>query len=157
MEEKADIKGAAVKFPPPLICLGFILTTGAIQYSWPLSLPSSFEFTIIGIVVILAGLAIIFSASRTFKKADTRIEPWKPTSKIVSQGVFAYSRNPIYVAFCLASIGIGFVAGSVWVLMSFVPTAITIYFVAIKKEEAYLERKFGDEYLSYKKNVRRWL
>lgn len=157
MEEKSDKKGAAVKFPPPLICLGFILATGAIQYSWPLSLPSSFEFTIIGIVVILTGLAIIFSASRTFKKADTRIEPWKPTSRIVSQGVFAYSRNPIYVAFCLASIGIGFVAGSVWVLMSFVPTAITIYFVAIKKEEAYLERKFGDEYLNYKKNVRRWL
>lgn len=157
MEEKSDKKGAAVKFPPPLICLGFILIAGAIQYSWPLSLPSSFVFTIIGIVVILTGLAIIFSASRTFKKADTRIEPWKPTSRIVSQGVFAYSRNPIYVAFCLASIGIGFVAGSVWVLMSFVPTAITIYFFAIKKEEAYLERKFGDEYLNYKKNVRRWL
>jgi len=157
MAEKSDNKGAAVKFPPPLICLGFILATGAIQYSWPLSLPGSLGFKIIGIVVILTGLAIILYASRTFKKADTRIEPWKPTSKIVSQGVFAYSRNPIYVSFCLASIGIGFVAGSVWILMSFVPTAITIYFVAIKKEEAYLEKKFGDEYISYKKNVRRWL
>ena len=110
-----------------------------------------------GVVVILIGLAVVVAASRTFKNVDTNIEPWKPTSKIVSDGVFAYSRNPIYVAFCLAPIGIGLLVGSFWVLMSFVPAAITVYFVAIKKEEAYLEKKFGDEYLAYKSNVRRWV
>jgi protein-S-isoprenylcysteine O-methyltransferase Ste14 len=157
MEVENDKKGAAVKFPPPLICLGFILAAGAIQFYWPLTLPRSMGFTIFGALMILTGLTVIVTVSRIFKKVDTRIEPWKPTSKIVSEGVFAYSRNPIYAAFCLASIGIGLVVGSLWVLMSFVPTAFTIYLVAIKKEEAYLENKFGNEYLAYKDSVRRWL
>lgn len=157
MKENNDKKGAAVKFPPPLIFLGFILCACAIQYYWPASFPSSIGFKFIGVVVILIGLAVVVAASRTFKKVETNIEPWKPTSKIVSNGVFAYSRNPIYVAFCLAPIGMGLVVGSFWVLMSFVPAAITVYFVAIKKEETYLEQKFGDEYLAYKNNVRRWV
>jgi len=157
MAEENDKKGAAVKFPPPLIFLGFILAASAIQYYWPASFPSSIGFKLIGVVVFLIGLAVVVTASRTFKEVDTNIEPWKPTSKIVSDGIFAYSRNPIYVAFCLAPIGIGFVVGSFWVLMSFVPAAITVYFIAIKKEEAYLEQKFGDEYLTYKSNVRRWV
>ena len=157
MKEENDKKGAAVKFPPPFIFLGFILAASAIQYCWPFSFLSSIGFKLIGVVVILIGLAIVVAAGLIFKKVDTNIEPWKPTSKIVSSGVFAYSRNPIYVAFCLAPIGIGFIVGSFWILMSFVPAAITVYFVAIKKEEAYLEKKFGDEYRAYKNNVRRWL
>jgi len=157
MEVKNDIKGAEVKFPPPLIFLGFMLLTGAVEYFWPAPFSNLFVFKIIGFVLILIGLVIVFSASRTFKKVDTNIEPWKPTSKIVSDGVFAYSRNPIYVAFCLAPIGVGLIFGSLWVIGSFVPASIVVYFIAIKKEEAYLEQKFGDEYLAYKRIVRRWV
>jgi protein-S-isoprenylcysteine O-methyltransferase Ste14 len=157
MKEEDDKRGAAVKFPPPLIFLGFILCACLIHLYWPVSFPSSTILKFIGVVVIILGLAVVIAASRIFKKVDTNIEPWKPTSKIVSNGVFAYSRNPIYMAFCLVPIGVGFIVGSYWILMSFFPAAITVYFVAIKKEEIYLEQKFGDEYLTYKSNVRRWV
>ena len=157
MEVDNDKKGAAVKFPPPLIFLGFMLLSGGIQHYWPASFSSSIVIKIIGVVVIFSGLAIVIIASRTFRKVETNIEPWKPTSKIVTNGVFAYSRNPIYAAFCFVPVGVGLIVGSFWVVVSFVPAAIAVYFVAINKEEAYLEQKFGDEYLAYKNAVRRWV
>ena len=57
----------------------------------------------------------------------------------------------------LVAIGVGIILNSFWMLFSFLPSAVLVYFVAIKKEETYLEKKYGAEYLQYKKNVRRWL
>ena len=157
MEVDNDKKGAAVKFPPPLIFLGFMLLSFGLQYYWVASFHSSLIIKTIGVLMILMGLAIIIAASRTFRKVETNIEPWKSTSAIVSSGVFAYSRNPIYAAFCFMPVGLGLIVGSFWLIGSFIPSAIGVYFVAIKKEEAYLELKFGAEYLAYKNAVRRWV
>jgi protein-S-isoprenylcysteine O-methyltransferase Ste14 len=63
----------------------------------------------------------------------------------------------MYVALCFISIGIGIFFNSIWILLSFMPSAVIVYYIAIKKEEAYLEEKFGEEYVRYKNNVRRWL
>ena len=157
MQSANDRKGAAVKFPPPLIFLGFILVSAIIDYFYPLSFDTAMPSKMLGYGVIIVALLIVFIASRSFKKVKTNIEPWKPTSKIVSEGVFAYSRNPIYLAFALVPIGLGIILGSVWILLSFIPAVICTYFVAIKKEEQYLEQKFGSEYLDYKTKGRRWL
>jgi protein-S-isoprenylcysteine O-methyltransferase Ste14 len=92
-----------------------------------------------------------------FNRLKTHIEPWKPTSAIITTGIYGYSRNPIYVAFAVSTIGIGLMANSLWVVMSFLPASMAVYIVAIKKEEVYLEQKFGEEYLNYKNKVRRWL
>jgi protein-S-isoprenylcysteine O-methyltransferase Ste14 len=83
--------------------------------------------------------------------------PWKPTKNIITDGIYGWSRNPIYLGFNLLPIGMGIFFDNVWVLLSFVPAAFTLYHVAIKKEEVYLEEKFGDEYLGYKNKVRRWI
>jgi len=157
MEVDNDKKGAAVKFPPPLIFLGFMLLSFGIQHYWAASFHSSLITKTIGVFLIVAGLAIIIAASRTFRKVETNIEPWKPTSAIVSSGVFAYSRNPIYAAFCFIPVGLGLIVGNFWLISSFIPSAIAVYIVAIKKEEAYLEHKFGAEYITYKNAVRRWV
>lgn len=111
----------------------------------------------IGVAVVLFGFSLIVLVIRSFKRVETNIEPWKPTTKIVSTGVFAYSRNPVYAAFCIISIGVGIILNSIWILLSVIPSGILVYFIAIKKEELYLEEKFGEEYLRYKSKVRRWL
>lgn len=152
-----DEKGAAVKFPPPLIFLLSILSAYGIHYLKPLNIGASLEVKIVGILMILLALAAIAYISRIFSKAQTSIEPWKPTIAIISTGFYAWSRNPIYVIFCFATVGLGLLLDSYWVLLSFLPSAVLVYFIAIRKEEAYLERKFGEEYLLYKKRVRRWL
>ncbi|WDE10275.1 methyltransferase family protein [Thalassomonas haliotis] len=157
MTIKNDQKGAAVKFPPPLIFLLFILLGGAAHYYWPLTVTRADWLGYLGLALVLAGFAITLLISLAFKRAETSIEPWQPTTHIISKGFFAYSRNPIYSAFCLITIGLGLFLNNAWILISFIPSAVLVYQLAIKKEEAYLEQKFGDQYLAYKKKVRRWL
>jgi len=152
-----DKKGAGVKFSPPLIFLGAILSGYAAHYVLPLNISDASEIIIAGSVLVVIALIIIIIVVISFRRVKTHLEPWKPTSTIVSSGIFGISRNPIYVAFCLANIGIGLILNSWWVLLSFIPAAISIYLLAIKLEESYLERKFGNEYLEYKSRVRRWL
>ena len=152
-----DIKGADVKFPPPLVSLLVLLLTYGMHYFWPIGIGGMSIFKYIGVIVSTFGIGIIIIASLNFKRADTNIEPWKPTKNIISVGIYGYSRNPIYVAFCLVQIGIGIFINSLWVFVGFMITAILIYQIAIKKEELYLEKKFGEEYILYKNKVKRWL
>jgi len=157
MNKEDDLKGPAVKFPPPLIFLILMLVAYGAQHVWPIGIGCSSGLKYIGVVIVILGITIVNLVKRTFKRAETNIEPWKPTTKIVPTGIYAHSRNPVYVAFCLAPIGIGIFLNSFWILISFIPSAFLVYIIAIKKEEVYLEKKFGEEYLHYKNQVRRWL
>lgn len=160
-QEKSDKKGAAVRFPPPIIFIILMLLSYGLHYIYPLSLigplTGSLILTCLGGALVLLSLVCIFYLSRVFNRLKTHIEPWKPTSAIITTGIYGYSRNPIYVAFAVSTIGIGLMANSLWVMMSFLPASMAVYIVAIKKEEVYLEQKFGEEYLNYKNKVRRWL
>jgi protein-S-isoprenylcysteine O-methyltransferase Ste14 len=151
-----DKSGASVKFPPPIVFLLFTLLAYGFHYLHPIEISSMPNLLTIGAFITILGFVIIFIATHSFKRAQTNIEPWKPTVRIISSGIFAYSRNPIYVAFCIITVGIGLILNSFWVVSSFIPSIIVIFFIAIKREEVYLENKFGQEYLSYKENVRRW-
>jgi len=157
MNIEDDKKGAAVKFPPPLIFLILLLAAYGVQHFWPIGIGSSSGFKYIGVGIVMLGLGIVILVSRSFKRAETNIEPWKPTTKIISTGIYAYSRNPIYAGFCLVPIGMGVFLNSFWILISFIPSAVLVYTIVIRKEEAYLEKKFKEEYANYKSKVRRWL
>ena len=152
-----DKNGAAVKFPPPLVYLLFMFAAYAAHYFYPIGLGISSGLNYIGVAVAMLGIFMAILVSRSFKRSETNIEPWKPTTKIISTGIYAYSRNPIYVGFCLVPVGIGIFLNSFWILISFIASAVLVYYVAISKEEAYIEEKFGEEYLHYKSKVRRWL
>jgi protein-S-isoprenylcysteine O-methyltransferase Ste14 len=155
--EVVDKKGAAVKFPPPAIFASLILLGAGLQQLWPLRVGMPAAFENIGIVLAVVGVAIAILVNSSFNRAGTAIEPWKPTTAIVTTGFYAWSRNPIYVGFCFINIGIGIATSNLWIFISFIPAALLLYHIAIVKEEAYLERKFGEEYLSYKRKVRRWI
>lgn len=152
-----DTKGPAVKFPPPVIFLLLIFAGAGLDYTWPVGLGVPDSFEVLGIAMVLFGLAVAILVSGTFKRESTAIEPWKPTTKIVTTGFYSFSRNPIYVGFCLFNIGIGISSDSFWIFISFIPAALLVYWIAIAKEEAYLEEKFGEEYIAYKNRVRRWI
>ena len=157
MNMENDVNGAAVKFPPPFVFLILMFAAYCMQHFWPIGIGSSSGLKYIGVAVAVAGVCIVLLTGRSFKRAETNIEPWKPTTRILSTGIYAYSRNPVYVAFCLVPIGIGIFLNNFWILVSFVPSSFLVYHIAIRKEEMYLERKFGEEYLQYKNQVRRWL
>ena len=89
--------------------------------------------------------------------ANTPFDVRKPSTEIVTSGVFQRSRNPIYLGMLLLYTGIAILANSLWILILVLPFAIILQKGVIEPEEAYLEQKFGDEYLRYKARVRRWI
>jgi len=107
--------------------------------------------------MVICGIALLIYFHKFFLKAKTNIKPWEPTTYIITTGIYAWSRNPIYMAFNLCPIGLGIFFDNPWMLGSFLPAAVSLYFIAIKKEEKYLEKIFRDEYLDYKKKVRLWI
>jgi protein-S-isoprenylcysteine O-methyltransferase Ste14 len=148
---------AAVKFPPPAIFVLLILLGFALGFLMPLGTGLPPALAALGYVFVAAGIAIALIVAGAFKRANTAIEPWKPTTSLVTDGLYAWSRNPIYAGFCLFNLGVGIAANNLWIVLSIFAGAWLVYKVAIEKEERYLEREFGQEYLDYKTRVRRWL
>ena len=152
-----DVNGPGVKIPPPLIFILFMLLAYLNSLFAPIELTFAAPITYLGLALLLVGVTLLLYLLYQFKTAKTAVEPWQPTSSIIKTGVYAYSRNPIYLAFCTVPVGLGLYFSDVWLISSVLPSCIGVYYVAIKPEEAYLTRKFGDEYLRYQEKVRRWI
>ena len=151
--------GAAVRLPPPITYLGAVIV-GALLHAFALSLPLELALGArIGAAVAAAGLgiAIMAGAIGLFKRTGQDPKPWKSTPEIISTGVYQFTRNPMYVGMALLQIGIGIGLANGWILLLVPPVLVIIYATAIRREEAYLEHKFGDTYIAYKATVRRWI
>jgi protein-S-isoprenylcysteine O-methyltransferase Ste14 len=92
-----------------------------------------------------------------FSCAATPVQGTKPTRVLVTRGIHGWSRNPIYLGMFLVYGGIGIAVRSPWILILLLPLAVTIRYGVVAREEAYLERRFGNAYRDYKARVRRWL
>ena len=102
-------------------------------------------------------VALLASFNSAFARKGTAVEPWKPTTAIVTTGPYRLTRNPAYVGMALVYAGVALMSDALWVLA---PLPIVIAIVdrgVIAREERYLERKFGPEYVDYKTRVRRWV
>ncbi len=157
--ERKPSDAARVRTSPPLVFLGAVILGIVLhKYVRPATLPLSAPARIAGAALGgVAGIGLIGGAIGLFARSGQDPKPWKPTPEIVTSGVYRHTRNPMYVgmAFIQAAIGIGLANG--WVLALIPPVLILIFLTAIRHEEAYLERKFGDRYNRYRSTVRRWL
>jgi protein-S-isoprenylcysteine O-methyltransferase Ste14 len=120
-------------------------------------LPETVPRSWAGISVIALGLALGAWAIATLRQAGTRVETTKPTTTIVTRGPYRLTRNPIYLGMLAILIGLAIALNTAWLLVASVPFYLVIRFGVITREEAYLERKFGNTYRSYKSRVRRWV
>jgi protein-S-isoprenylcysteine O-methyltransferase Ste14 len=93
----------------------------------------------------------------TVRRAGTRVEANKPTTTIVTDGPYRFTRNPIYIGMFLGQAGLAIGFDSLWVLVMLMPFYLVIRYGVIAREEDYLDRKFGAAYRVYKARVRRWL
>jgi protein-S-isoprenylcysteine O-methyltransferase Ste14 len=148
---------------PPLLLLGALLVGFGLDHLVPLPRPITgigLVHTISAIVagaLIFVGVAVFAASVRNFSRAGTPVQGTRPTRTLVTTGIYGWSRNPIYLAMLLFLVGIGITVRSPWILLLAVPLAITFRYGVIGREEAYLERRFGDVYRDYKAHVRRWL
>jgi protein-S-isoprenylcysteine O-methyltransferase Ste14 len=147
-----DSSGAAVR--PPIAWALTVVTGLALDWLYPLPfLPAAWA----GGLVFLAGLALLIWAATTFRRAGTQIPTTEPTTRIVTDGPYRHSRNPIYLGMLLGLVGLALGLDSLWLLILLVPFFLVIRYGVVAREEAYLERKFGNVYLAYTSRVRRWL
>ena len=105
----------------------------------------------------VGGFVMIAIGSRRFAAAGTNIPPTLPTTALVVDGIYGRTRNPLYLGLILIYLGLGVAAGSLWAIGLVVPLLWVINVGVVKREERYLERKFGDAYRDYKARVRRWI
>lgn len=152
-------KTAGVIAPPPLIYLagaGLGLIADWLLQLDALALSPFVRWVLCGLLAI-AGGAIIAAALGRFGQAKTPPEPWKPTTALATDGIYAHTRNPMYLgmALLLLAVAIGF--ASLGTLLLFPVVLITVDRFVIAREERYLDGLFGAPYAAYRQNVRRWL
>lgn len=148
---------AGVIAPPPLIFLGGLIIGGVIGWFYSVTFLPNYWGRALGGIFVVLGLGIIFVAKSKMAKAETNIEPWKPTTAILSDGIYGASRNPVYVAMIVVYLGVVFLFNSLTILLPLILVLLVMHYGVILREERYLEEKFGKEYLSYKEKVRRWV
>lgn len=150
---------AAVRVFPPAVPLVVILAGVGINRLWPIdpgfTLPG--RFWIGGIIAVGAFLGLGLWSVVLFRRSGQDENPWKPTPAIVERGPFRITRNPMYLQMVLICIGFAVMLMNVWILLLTPIGAWVLQRFVIRYEEAYLERKFGDAYLEYKRRVRRWI
>jgi protein-S-isoprenylcysteine O-methyltransferase Ste14 len=94
---------------------------------------------------------------RRFRRAGTTENPFKPSTALVFDGPYRFTRNPMYLGMAAVYVGLAFVLGLMWALLFLPLVLIAVDRLVIAREEPYLERKFGEEYVAYKRRVRRWI
>lgn len=149
-----------MRFPPPflyLISIGVGVLMHRFVYPWPVPGHGGLWQAAVGLTVVGAGVGLAGAAFGLFKRSGQDPEPWKPTPSILSDGIYRYSRNPMYVALAVVQVGLGLGVGNLWIVALTALSLVAVYVVAVRPEEVYLESKFGDEYLRYRARVRRWL
>jgi protein-S-isoprenylcysteine O-methyltransferase Ste14 len=142
---------------PPLVYLISLVVGALVQLAAPLPfVPQTLAVPLGASLVVVAIALFSFSVAR-FRAAGTPVPARKPTTVIVRTGPYRFSRNPIYLAFSVFHLGIAIWVSSLWLLATLAGALTLIHHVVIPREEQYLERRFGAEYLDYKASVRRWL
>ncbi len=152
-----DTDNVGVAFHPPLLLLGSIVAGFAVRWLAPLTfLPEALTFSV-GLPVTAISFALFFWAVGTMRGSGASIPTNEPTAFIVSGGPYGFSRNPIYLSMLLLQVGIAFWANSLWFIGIAGVSALLLVWGVIRREEWYLERKFGEDYVAYRTRVRRWL
>lgn len=147
---------AGVIAPPPLIYALPLLAGVGLQHFWPRAVIPAGWAGIVGPMVTALGL-VGLPAVLAFRRLGTPPEPWRPSTALVLTGPYRFTRNPMYLGFTLIYLGISLWVNSLWPLL-FLPLVLVVMVRGvIVREEAYLERRFGDTYRTYRATVRRWL
>ena len=152
---------ASVRFPPPLVGVLVVLVGYGLERMLPLTaappVSSSVRWGVGGLIVAASVAVLGVWPFVLFKRSGQDPRPWTPTPELLIEGPYKFTRNPMYLMMVLVCAGIAVMLASAWVLLLSPLCGRIIYLTAIRYEETYLERKFGDSYRRYKQQVRRWI
>ncbi len=149
-------RGPDIVAPPPLLYAGPLLAGFVLDLLLPLPRLSS-ALRLVGLAFLAAGVALAIWFLLSMRRAGTPVDPREATTVLVQAGPFRYTRNPAYVAFTLTYLGVSLLAGARWPLILLPVVLVIVDRGVIRREERYLEERFGSDYIGYQQRVRRWL
>ncbi len=156
-EKRKARDNPGVVAPPPLIYAGALAAGLLVNRRYGIRfLPRALARTL-GLALVACGLAVGVLGFREMRRAETTPDPYKPTTAIVSEGPFRFTRNPLYLSMTLIYCGFSVLANALPAALLLPLAQAVMRRGVIEREERYLEHKFGDEYLRYKARVPRWI
>lgn len=143
--------------PPPLLLLIAIALSYLVSIMFPALQFNDVSFTVVGLTLIPVGTLLVLWAGNTLMQQKTTTHPKRKPSKLVANGPYSWSRNPMYLGFLLITMGTALLFANV---LAFVGPVLFFGFIStfiIPLEESMLTKGFGKSYASYKKKIRRWV
>jgi protein-S-isoprenylcysteine O-methyltransferase Ste14 len=145
------------KIMPPLGLLIAVLSMLGLHYLYPVTQVVPRFWPLFGLFPLGLGLALSYAAENQFRRASTTVQPFEESSQLVVDGLYCYSRNPMYLGMALILLGVAFLLGSLTPFGMIVLFVIWIHFQFIRREERMLFTQFGQDWLEYKEKVRCWI
>lgn len=141
--------------PPPVLYAGPLALALWAQHLHPEPFLPQRVAPLLGVVLLILG-SIGFGGVWAFRQAGTSPNPYRPSTTLVTTGPYRVSRNPMYLGFTLLYLGVTCWVNSLWPLLALPFIIVVMHWGVIAREEAYLERRFGEDYRQYRERVRRW-
>lgn len=157
MSESVPAQGADVHVPPPLVYAGTLAAAWAVDRLVRWRMPDSRWRSGVGWGLVAAGQALGAAGAATFRRHQTTVIPGRPATTMVSTGPYVYTRNPMYLGLSVAYAGGSLVLGTWWAVVALPGVVAYIDRNVIRREEAYLRERFGDEYQQFSAHTRRWV
>lgn len=143
---------------PPILQVVVLAAAYALERLVPLmAMPQQGAWRSAGWAVSTLGFALAISGIAHFRKVGAAVDPTGRARVLATSGIYAFTRNPMYLGVTVAYFGLAFALGSTWLLILACLMPIALQKLAIEREEAYLHRKFGADYDAYRAKVRRWV
>ncbi len=128
-----------------------VMTGGDIEFG------ANLVAVVLGALLVVTGLFLAGWTTIALRRGGQHPDPARPTTALVTDGPFRFSRNPIYLGFASVAVGIGLLLNSYWVLGSAPVAFLALQYLVVTREERYLDTVIGHEYAEYREQVRRWL
>jgi protein-S-isoprenylcysteine O-methyltransferase Ste14 len=144
---------------PPLIPMGTLVLASLLQWLHPLGLLRQVELlgrAPAGIALLAIGVTLMVCGGRALARDGTNVDPSHPTLRLVTNGVYRRTRNPLYLGGSCAMFGVASIFGLDWLPILYIPSFAILHFGVVVPEERYLEHKFGDQYRRYRARVPRY-
>lgn len=146
-----------VYIPPPLIYACSFFVSIVLQKLMPINSGWLSGKQIVGWIFIAGYLLLFLPAMIGFIRSKNTLVTIRPASSLETSGIYSFSRNPMYLSLLFLYCGIAFFKGNSWTFLLIPFLILAVQYYVISKEEKYLLRTFGNEYVHYRKKVRRWI
>lgn len=151
------VTGGGAHTPPPLLYAGTLLLGLLLNRQFPLPFLPRRLSRIVGATMVIGGQVVGIASVRALRRAGNSPRPDVPVRELVEEGPYGHSRNPLYLSMTMIYAGIAAIANARWAILLLPAVLTAINQGMVRREERYLEERFGDRYRDYKARVRRWL